>query len=284
MAFSPRYSVPSPGTYGYSWSDSEISSGVTGKHQCTWYAVGRGRELGADWQSLSGLGDAENFYDNFGGSKSKSNPQLGDIICFNGAVSPRTGSYVPGHVMVIESINGSSLTCSDFNGSGDESFGVRTVTAGEALFGRYDFEGYLHLGVGGGGGGGNPDDPPVDPPSPGQQGHWEWVEETIEIITTYSIPYTDMYECGGDNIWSGQSGTQDVPQAPTRISSSTSRMNQRWEPFNMYTDERTLTYTVDGQPVWSNWETKYTGSDSFMLGGQPTYGNGWEMEWQGDDD
>ena len=52
----------------------------------------------------------------------------------------------------------------------------------------------------------------------------------------------------------------------------------------MYTDERILTYTSDGKPIWSNWETKYTGSESFDLGDQPAYGNGWEMEWRGDDD
>lgn len=135
------------------------------------------------------------------------------------------------------------------------------------------------------GGGGNPDEPPVDPPSPGQKGHWEWVEETITVVTSGGYDYTGtIYECGANDIWSGQSGTQDVPQAPTKISSSSSRINQRWEPFMMYTDERTLTYTSDGQPVWSNWETKYTGQDNFPLGSQPTYGNGWEMEWRGDDD
>lgn len=127
-------------------------------------------------------------------------------------------------------------------------------------------------------------DPQPDPP-PGANWRWEdttWEQSTITLVPHY-VEYSDFYECGS-GVFGDQSGTQDDPQAPTLIHPKGDRLNERWEPFNMYTDERILTYTSDGKPIWSNWETKYTGSDNFPLGSQPTYGNGWEMEWQGDDD
>lgn len=156
---------------------------------------------------------------------------------------------------------------------------------------RSSYDGYLSMSYigrlhynGAGGGGTNPDEPPDEPPTPGAKGEWVWHEgETVEVITTSQYTYTDRYECGVGT-FGDQSGTQDDPQAPTLIHPKGDRLNERWEPFNMYTDERILTYTSDGKPIWSNWETKYTGSDNFPLGSQPTYGNGWEMEWQGDDD
>lgn len=130
--------------------------------------------------------------------------------------------------------------------------------------------------------------PPQPDPPPSSDWYWddngEWTETSTVIVPKVVSYMNEYYECGANNIWSGQSGTQDAPQAPTLIHPGGGRLNERWEPFNMYTDERILTYTTDGQPIWSNWETKYTGSESFLLGGQPTYGNGWEMEWQGDDD
>ncbi len=258
------------------WSDN-----IYPYKECTWWVWGRVDE--AQGIQLPAWGNAENWYAraqaagyDVGGIYTA---KPGDILCWGHRYNPDT----VGHVQYVESDNGTTLTVSESYAGLSSPPAYVTISKSNPTYGRGDgfpFQGVIHL-SGGGGGGDDPDDPPE--PQPG--GHWEWVEETITVITYGGYDYTGtIYECGANDIWSGQSGTQDAPQAPTLIHPGGGRLNERWEPFNMYTDERTLTYTTDGQPVWSNWETKYTGSDNFLLGQQPTYGNGWEMEWQGDDD
>lgn len=129
----------------------------------------------------------------------------------------------------------------------------------------------------GGGGGGDPDEPPEDPP--GAKGHWERVEEIIESSTPYYIDIGEN-ECG-KGVGSDQTGSQDEPKAPYQMDGNPdgSRLNERWEPLNMYTYERIMTYDQNDNPVWSSWEQKYSGSQTVMLGEQPAYGNGWEMDW-----
>ena len=106
----------------------------------------------------------------------------------------------------------------------------------------------------------------------GDDGHYE--------TRTISLNYSTEYECG-TGLVSGQTGSQDAPLAPVQMDGNPdgTRKNERWEPFNMYTYERTLTYDKDNNPVWSNWELKYSGSQTLTLGEQPSYGNGWEMDW-----
>lgn len=296
-------SAPGRGTSPNSLSSTYYDMGSANKGQCTWYAHGRAAEMRGNLGAAAprGNGSSPGGYNNantwddpgyYGGHWSAtsnwSDVRVGDLVVFD-ADSSGGG---PGHVAVVESKSGDTGYLSSFNGGrwaggayNELSLGTIAWSVGSNFNGWSNavFSGYLinHIDVvDGSGGGENPDEPPD--PKPG--GHYVWVEETITIVTTGGYDYTgNIYECG-TGTFGDQSGTQDTPQAPHKISSSTSRINQRWEPFIMYTDERTLTYTPDGKPVWSNWETKYTGQDNFPLGSQPTYGNGWEMEWRGDDD
>ena len=302
MAGSPTTRTSAPGlTDPYNWS----GDGTNAMPNCTWYVRYRAMEAGAT-NPVTYMGPAGySWIQNAGANwREASAPwQPGDILIWDGHVA-----FVEGDGQISESVYTTGGPGYTLNRSGtaatlyndviahwnDDAYSIKGGAGGK-LYNRYwrkQSGGSAWYGSnpswilryygnwsGGGGGGGNPDDPPD--PQPG--GHWEWVEETITTITSYTYTYSDIYECGVGT-FGDQSGTLDTPQAPYQISSSSSRINQRWEPFNMYTDERTLTYTTDGQPVWSNWETKYTGSDNFPLGSQPTYGNGWEMEWQGDDD
>ena len=301
ISFSPRTTRPNYGDSdfwtGSSWTDSY----KTCMPNCTVYVAGRCSEAGIPHPT--GFGAYHDFTsDGWTRISSINDVEPGDVIEFD--------DY---SICFVESGRGSSAICShswyttvsgrahNYDGSLDRYSTDATGTSSSSVWNYCvskwpDRCWFTHTAGGytsgsfyaayrppGGGGGGNPDEPPVDPPSPGQQGHWEWVEETITSIIPHVYTYTDIYECGV-GIFSDQSGTQDSPQAPILIHPGGGRLNERWDPFNMYTDERTLTYTADGQPVWSNWETKYNGMDSFPLGSQPTYGNGWEMEWQGDDD
>lgn len=122
----------------------------------------------------------------------------------------------------------------------------------------------------------------VDPqpdPQPGDSWHWEDTTWTIEetSVESISIPLTTIYECGKFTV---DSGDQDNPKAPVHMTDQTDRENQRWEPFNMYTYERNLTYKEDTSQLWSGWDMKYQGSENFPLGNQPSMNNGWQIDWE----
>ena len=274
IAVSARNGTLSGFNSGYSWTGG-----------CTWWASGRSAMTGG--RNWAGGGNASQWFGTFGGTygisasqATASSIEAGDVLCFGSGY---------GHVAFVEEVGGDTLYISEA-ASGTNNYNVLCMSRQSlsSLLSNKShwFWGEPWQGVLKGSGSGPSPVPPQPDPGPGDNWHWEdttWTETSIEIVRHY-VPYTDIYECGNNSVFGDQSGTQDVPQAPYKISNSLSRINQRWEPFNMYTDERTLTYTTDGQPIWSNWETKHTGSESFDLGDQPAYGNGWEMEWRGDDD
>lgn len=238
------------------WSDN-----IYPYKECTWWVWGRVDE--AQNIQLPPWSNAEYWYAraqaagyDVGGIYTA---KPGDILCWGHRYNPDT----VGHVQYVESDNGTTLTVSESYASLSSPPAYVTIDKSNPTYGRGDgfpFQGVIHLSGGGGG-----------------SGHWETI-----LVEQTPVDYTGtIYECGVGTFGS-QSGTQDSPQAPTVIHPGGDRENERWEPFIMYTDERTLTYTSSGQPVWSNWETAYTGSENFQLGLQPAYGNGWEMEWEDD--
>ena len=274
---------------------------------CTCYAYGRAREMGLS-VPVNGAPGASSWPSNVntsGGWSVKSydgNVKRGDIIVYANthvaiceSSSSVTGSWYTGY-------RGYSMVGKYYDPRPANSYwaqspkgGALTVYVGSTVSdvmnwgSNYQSNRFYHSGtpdndgagaalyvlVAPGEGGGSEE----DPGGGGGTGHWENI-----LVDQTPVDYTGtIYECGV-GVFGDQSGTQDTPQAPTVIHPGGGRERERWEPFIMYTDERVLTYTADGQPIWSNWETKYTGSENFDLGSQPTYGNGWEMEWQGDDD
>ena len=241
--------------------------------ECTWWVWSQVYEY--TQTQLPAWGNAEDWLGNARsagystGSIYDAKP--GDILCWGHRYNPDT----VGHVQYVVSDNGDTLRVSESWHDLSNPPNYVNISKSSPTYGQGDgfpFQGVILIG---GGGGGDPDDPP--PPQPG--GHWEWVEETVTTTEYYSLPYTDIYECGV-GLFSDQSGTQDEPLAPTSISQSTSRLNQRWEPFNMYTYERVLTYNANKSPKWSGWVLAYHGSDNIMLGNQPSYGNGWQIDWE----
>lgn len=85
---------------GYNYSNSP----ETAKGNCTWWCCGRLRQTLN--KSVSGLGDAKNWADNYSGTvdSNADNIQPGDIICLTD--SDR------GHVMFVEKVDGDTITIS----------------------------------------------------------------------------------------------------------------------------------------------------------------------------
>ena len=107
-------------------------------------------------------------------------------------------------------------------------------------------------------------------------GHWE--------PSPWGPTFTEKYECGKGS-FGDQSGTQDDPMAPSHLHTGSYRERERWDPFKMYTDERTIVYTYNSQTntwdaSWSPWrENVYTGEEIVLLGDMPSYNNGWQIDW-----
>ena len=237
--------------------------------ECTWWVWQRVYDL--QDEELPSWGNAENWFRraqeagySTGGIYSA---KPGDILCWGHRYNPET----VGHVQYVESDNGTTLTISESYSSASSVPKYVEISKANPQYGQGDgfpFQGVIFLD----GEHDDPDDPP--PPQPG--GHWEWVEETVTVTTTKYVNYTDIYECGVGN-W--DSGTQDDPKAPIEIHGGSPRDNERWEPFNSYTYERILTYTSDHSPLWSSWESAYTGSDDFLFTNLPSTYSGWVMNW-----
>ena len=256
----------------------DYNTNIYPEKECTWWVWGCVYEY--QNMSLPGWGNAENWYyrakaAGYSTSGDIYSAKPGDILCWDHRYNPDT----VGHVQYVVSDNGSTLTVSESYAGLSSPPAYVTISKSNPTYGRGD--GFPFLGIislnGGGGGGGDPDNPPE--PKPG--GHWEWVEDGGVVLEYIVIDFTDIYECG-KGTFKDQSGNQDTPQAPIQLDGNPdgSRLDERWEPFNMYTYERNLTYLQDKSPIWSEWELKYQGSDNFPLGVQPEYGNGWEVKWE----
>jgi len=269
--------APERGTAATSLDSSYYYMGSDNIGECTWYAHGRAAEmrgnLGAaapygNGSAEGGYNNAYNWYTNYGGHWSPTDNwddvQVGDIVVF-GAVSP-------GHVAVVESKSGNSAVLSAFNNPGAGykhlSLGLLPWTA----YGNFVGPSYTW---------GDTD------------GKWRgFLINHIDPIlsdgggssgNTWTVKYRNAYVCGiGDSsgTFKDSSGNQDQPLAPMVIHYGSSvRNNERWEPFNSYTDERTLTYNENGELVATNWEIKYQGSENFELNNQPEVKAGWNLEW-----
>ena len=99
-------------------------------------------------------GNACNWYNNYSGSKSSSNPAAGDVIVWDWSYPDYA---VEGHVAVIERINPDGTAyISECNWSRSLGFDNQTIALGTDRPGNnhsFPFIGYLHCGPGGGGGG-----------------------------------------------------------------------------------------------------------------------------------
>lgn len=160
-----RYMDITPGQppyYNYYTSPSTYNG------NCTWWCWGRAKDaLGVSLPS--GLGNGNEWYDNYRGDKSTSisNLKNGDIICFTG------GEY--GHVMFVEKIENGIVTISQSAYSQRSVWNnmaclVTTYTLSSLSVGSsvdmykdlgspyyYTVEGYIHIGN---------DDPPIPPEPP----------------------------------------------------------------------------------------------------------------------
>lgn len=248
---------------------------------CTWWASGRAAmAYGNNW---SGASHAGTWFSMLGGVRVSSWSEIsdGDILCF--------GNSGYGHVAFVEAIGPSDIYVSE-GASGNNNWNVIMMShhdhgwfnSGHHWFWSDEiFQGVLK----GSGSGGGVTPSPVEPDAPTPSGYTKFklTVQKIDWVTVFH-DYTSIYECGNNPTFGHDSGNQDEPKAPTHISSSSSRRDQRWEPFNMYTYERKLTYKSDKSENWSDWDMKYSGSSNFPLGSQPQYGNGWEIEWNDERD
>lgn len=263
---------------------------------CTRYCFNRtsyvfgGKPCVTSWGNASGWMQASGATLGTGWVRSYAAPGAGDVAVLMEVGGVQGADWSPGHVLFFETSSIISQSNVRYPG-GDRSWNTDVFHAGlfscvsktgSEIAGGYlgmNYLGCLHY-TGGApdpGGEEDPDNPPY-PDAVWVPGHYEY----NTVTSSGGYDYTgSIYECG-TGTFGTQSGTQDAPQAPTVIHPGGGRENERWEPFIMYTDERVLTYTSSGQPIWSNWETVYTGSENFQLGLQPAYGNGWEMEWEDD--
>ncbi len=244
--------------------------------ECTWWVWGRVDEV-QDIQ-LPGWGDAENWYKRAGDAGYSrggiGDAQPGDILCWGHRDNPDT----VGHVQYVESVTSTTVTVSEsYHGVSNPPLYV-SISKSNPTYGRGDgfpFQGVILLG------GGVSPEPPPEPPTPGEEGHYEPVYEEIEVTHTTEGTYlTDIYECS-ENSRAGNSGTQDQPRVPKWWGTATSRHNFRWDPLTCYTQERTLTYDSLGNSVWSAWET-VSQEDNYVEEariGTDQWLSGWEKDW-----
>lgn len=141
-----RTSYPSTSNDNYDWSAGSLIG------ECTWYCVGRVHEISNKWLfgSKSTWGNACNWYNNYSGSKSDDDPSAGDVIVWGWS---EPDYKVPGHVAVIERINGDGTAfISECNWSTTHGFDNKTLVLGTDRPGNghtFPFIGYLHSGGGG---------------------------------------------------------------------------------------------------------------------------------------
>lgn len=169
MAFVPRTSTTNPSNMGLSSSPFNNSyycsaNGHYNDHnintyQCTYYAIARSGEIAgepvttyANYPSSpryrifnrTGFGDAENWYDDarargtWQTSSDYTQPKLGALVIFSGSGWGISG----GHVMVIETINGSYIGMSENQGCFGRANFLRTWHVSELL--NHGFIGYIY--------------------------------------------------------------------------------------------------------------------------------------------
>lgn len=270
----------------YSWDDRDEGSCTKYVFNRTSYVFG-GKPCVTSYGNASGWMDPSDTTIGVGWERRWGAPTAGDVAVFVEKGGTPGSDATPGHVVFCETSSVISQSNVRYPG-GDGSWDTSIYHAGRfSCIGKsasslpsgylgMDYLGCLHFTNGSPDPGGGDD--PDNPPGP----DYIWVPgyyETLTTTVTDGYTYDDIIECGAGPLFADDSGDQDNPKAPTKISQSSSRINQRWEPFNMYTYERTLTYNQNDSTKWSEWELRDQGSENFELGGQPSYENGWTMEW-----
>ena len=229
--------------------------------ECTWWVWGRvHEETGID---MGGLGDAMNWYDRAGTKDLGTSPSIydanpGDILCWD-----KRADGTVGHVQYVESVSATHVHITESYAALNGASAEFDIDKSNPHYGKTPFpwEGVILIGHGGGGSGDDEEG----------EGGTRVVPVAVDIGEN---------ECGR-GVGSNQTGSQDEPKAPYQMDGNPdgTRQNERWEPFNMYTYERTMTYDSDWNPVWSDWSLEHQGSTTLQMGEQPSYGNGWEVEW-----
>ena len=141
-AFQPRLRAPSLSDSRYYSSDNIFYDSGFGMPNCTCYAWGRAYELTGKKPMLS-TGDAGTWYD-----YNRENdiydygeiPRRGAIACW------RDADGGPGHVAVVEEIDGDKMICSNSAYSGDV-FYLDTLPVDDPSQGRdnWIFQGYIYV-------------------------------------------------------------------------------------------------------------------------------------------
>ena len=217
--------------------------------ECTWWVWGRvNEETGAD---LGGLGNAMNWYNNvtalkgYNVSPSIYDASPGDILCWDKRTND-DGSITVGHVQYVESVSATHVHITESYAALNGASAEFDIEKSNPRYGKTPFpwEGVILIGHGGGGSGDDEEG----------EGGTRIVPVVVDIRES---------ECG-KGVAADQTGSQDEPKAPYQMDGNPdgTRQNERWEPFNMYTYERTLTYDQNNNPVWSSWEQKYSGSQT----------------------
>lgn len=138
-AFTARTSKPGSGNdYYFSSKNAFYSMGYTGA--CTWYGYGRAYEILGEKPKLS-LNSApgwyaynkENGYYAYG-----STPKVSAVM-----VTRRSDGS--GHIAIVESIKGSTMTVSEYNWNVENGFGTRTLSTSVKTMGRHTVLGYIYL-------------------------------------------------------------------------------------------------------------------------------------------
>lgn len=169
MAFIPRLGIYSPSNMGnssspfnnsyYCSASGHYNDHTVNTYQCTYYAIARSGEIAgepvttyANYPSSpcyrifnrTGFGDAENWYDDartkgtWQTSSDYTRPKLGALVIFSSGGWGIAG----GHVMVVETINGSYIGMSENQGCFGRANFLRTWHVSELL--NHGFIGYIY--------------------------------------------------------------------------------------------------------------------------------------------
>ena len=139
VTFTPRLTAPSASDYHYT-SDNPFYNSGFGMPNCTCYAWGRAYEILGSKPNLS-TGNANTFYavnQSRGAYAYGSTPKLGAIACWSG------GSGSPGHVAVVEKIEGNKITISESHYQ-KTNFNTKVITAGRESSYISGFQGYIYI-------------------------------------------------------------------------------------------------------------------------------------------
>ena len=138
-AFSPRTSAPST-SESYFYASNPFYQCGYGMPNCTAYAYGRAWELLGSKPNLS-TGNANTWYDyniNHGVYSYGITPKLGAIACWT------TTQWGPGHVAVVEAINGNKVTISESSWGGF-NFRTKEMNSNGSDYMGSSFQGYIYI-------------------------------------------------------------------------------------------------------------------------------------------